>query len=274
MSHALVVYNPVSGAKKWRNMPESIQRVLKEQNFSFTWFETQATRRQDFSALKGEKYDRILGGGGDGTVAEVVTWMIQNKITAPLVVLPLGSANLLARSLGLPFFNIKKAVKDGLTQPGKPIDVMCVNQKHIALIAVGRGYDAFLMQNTLRASKRRWGPLAYLWTFLKTFFFYRSQPYKITLDGERFYTVAKQILVLNLTPVPEMLISGKDGLINLFTVTRFNRVRMWKGKQICIKAKKELRFQLDGEVFKSKTLNIEVLPGAISVVYKKFLFQI
>ena len=271
--HALVVYNPVSGSKKWRDVPSLIEAILHEKKFTRTWFETQPRERQDFSALTAQKYDRIVVCGGDGTVSEVVSWMLKNKIKAPLVVLSLGSANVLARSLNLPFLNLKKALRDGLTLPGKPLDVMCVNGKHIALIAVGRGYDAFLMENTHRASKRRWGPLAYFWTFLKTFLFYRSQPYKITVDGQRFYTVAKQILALNVTPIPELFISGKDGLANLFTVSRFHRVRMWKGRRISIKARRELSFELDGEVFKSKTVTIEVLPKAIEIVYTKSLLH-
>lgn len=265
--HALVVYNPVSGSKKWRDVPALIESVLREKKWTHTWFETQPRARQDFGALASEKFDRIVVCGGDGTVSEVVSWMLQEKRKVPLVVLSLGSANLLARSLNLPFLNLKKALREGLTLPGKPLDVMCVNRKHIALIAVGRGYDAFIMENTHRSAKRRWGPLAYLWTIIKTFFFYRSQPYKITVDGHRFYTIAKQIVALNVTPIPELFISGKDGLAHLFTVSRFHRVRMWKGRRISIKARRELSFDLDGEVFKSKTVNIEVLPGAIDIVY-------
>ncbi|QQR54402.1 hypothetical protein IPG41_04325 [Candidatus Peregrinibacteria bacterium] len=274
MRHALVIYNPVSGSKKWRDVPATLRKVLLQENYSHTWFETQPVKRQNFSALGSQKYDRIIACGGDGTIAEVVTWMIQNKLKTPLVVLSLGSANLLARSLGLPFLNIKKALQEGLTAPGKPLDVMRINGKHIALIAAGRGYDAFLMQHTQRTAKRRWGLLAYLGTFLKTFLFYRNKPYKLTVDGQRFYITAKSIMVINVAPLPQMLISGQDGMLNLFALGRFNRLRSWKGKKISIKTPNELTFQLDGEVFKSKTLNIEVLPGAIQVVYKKFLFQI
>lgn len=273
MPHALVIYNPVSGSKKWKDVPLMIQNVLKKHNYDCTWFETKPMKQQDFSAFEGKKFDRIVVVGGDGTVAEVASWIVQKKLKTPLVILAQGSANLLAHSLGIPFLNLKKALTDGLTHPGKPLDAMLVNRKHVGLIAVGRGYDAFLMKSTLRADKRRWGALAYFWAFLKTFLFYRSQPYKLTIDGERIYTVVKQVLVLNVTPVPELLVSGKDGLLNIFTVSRFHRVKMWKGKQISIKARKELTFELDGEVFKSKTVNIEVLPGAIHVVYLKSLFH-
>ncbi len=273
MRQALVVFNPVSGSKKWKDVPTMIRQTLERHDFESTWFETKPVKRQDFSPLEAKKFDRIVVVGGDGTVAEVASWMVQSKCKTPLVILAQGSANLLAHSLGLPFLNLKKALELGLTETGKPLDVMRVNGKHIALIAVGRGYDTFLMKTTLRAEKRKWGALAYVWSFLKTFLFYRSQPYKITVDGERIYTVAKQILALNVTPVPEAFISGKDGLVNVFAVSRFHGVKMWKGKQISIKAKKELTFDCDGEVFKSKTVNIEVLPSALHVVYTGSIFH-
>ena len=273
MPHALVIYNPVSGSKKWKDVPLMIRQTLKKHNFEHTWFETQPVKRQDFGILKSRKFDRIIVVGGDGTVAEVASWMVQGKCKTPLVILAQGSANVLAHSLGIPFLNLKKALEEGLTKPGKPLDAMLVNRKHVALIAVGRGYDTYLMKKTLRAEKRKWGALAYLWSFLKTFLFYRSQPYKITIDGERIYTVSKQILVLNITPAPEVFISGKDGLLNIFTASRFHRVKMWKGKRISIKTKKELTFDCDGEVFKSKTVNIEVLPGALHVVYPGTIFH-
>ncbi len=267
MTHVLVVYNPVSGSKKWKDVPLMIREVLAKHSTEYTWFETQPVTHQDFTALEAKKFDRIVAVGGDGTVAEVASWIVEKKLKTPLVILAQGSANLLARSLGIPIFNLKKALRDGLTQPSKPLDAMWVNGKHIGLVAVGRGYDAFLMQNTPRAAKRRWGFLAYLWAFFRTFLFYRSQPYKLKIEGQHIYTVAKQILVLNVTPIPDMLMSGKDGEVNIFAVSRFHRVKMWKGKRISIKARRELSFELDGEVFKSKTVNIEVLPSAIHVVY-------
>ena len=266
-THVLVIYNPVSGARKWRDVPGEIRAALSEKGCTWTWFETQARARQDFSTLRGRSFDRIIVVGGDGTVSEVVDFLLHEKITAPLYVLPQGSANVLGWSLGVPLvLDLKHAVKKALTAAPKTVDAFLVNRKSYGLIAVGRGYDAFLMQETDRPFKRRWGPLAYLWMALKTVLFYRSQPYKITVDKNRLFVSAKLVMVVNLLPVPRFLVKNNDGLLNVFIVTNRHRIQMWTGKNIVVKAPGEMSFQLDGEIHHAKTLQVEVVPGAVRVV--------
>ncbi len=263
----LVVYNPVSGAKQWKSGPEKIKRLLKKQGAEVTWFETQARAHQDFSSVEGQRFDRVLICGGDGTIAEVVTWMLKTGLKSPIALLPQGSANVLATSLGLRFVTLEGALKNAITGSAKPLDVMHVNRSRMALIAVGRGYDAFLMKETHRHSKRRWGPLAYFWTFLKTFLVYRSKPYILTIDGQRHYLTAKVIVAVNVAPVPEILLSSRDGKVTVFAMGRRFRLQAWTGQRIDIKAKEEITFQLDGEVFKNKTVSIEVLLRAVEMVH-------
>lgn len=274
MKEILVVYNPVSGSKKGRDLKKLISCELEKMQISATWFETKPCKAQDFSSLKDRQYERVLVCGGDGTIAEVATWLIREKRKTSLAILPTGSANVLAHSLGLHFFDTKKGLREALSLPSKPLDVLRVNRNRLALVAVGRGYDAVLMEATTRSEKRKFGPLAYVFAFLKTFFFYRSKAYKISIDGKRHFLVAKSVVALNLAPVPELILSGRDGLLTLFTVSRWFRIRRWQAKTVSIKCKQELSFELDGEVFKSKTVNVEVLPGALNVVYKKFLFEL
>jgi diacylglycerol kinase family enzyme len=265
--HVLVIYNPVSGSRKWRDIPGEIRAALSEKNCTWTWFETKARAHQDFSAFHGLHFDHVIVVGGDGTTSEVVNFLLHEKITAPLHVLPQGSANVLGWSLGIPLLlDVKRAVKKALTARPETVDAFLVNRKHYGLIAVGRGYDAFLMQETDRPMKRRWGFLAYVWMVLKTILFYRSQPYKITIDKKRLFVSAKLVVIANLLPVPRFLVKENDGLLNVFIVTSRHRIQMWTGKNIVVKARGEVSFQLDGEVNRAKTLQVEVVPGAVKVV--------
>ena len=266
-THVLVIYNPVSGSRKWRDVPCEIRAALSEKNCTWTWFETRARARQDFSPLRGLHFDHVLVVGGDGTTSEVVDFLLREKIRAPLHVLPQGSANVLGWSLGIPLIlDLKRAVKKALSAQPKTIDAFWVNRKRYGLIAVGRGYDAFLMQETDRPMKRRWGFFAYLWMALKTILFYRSQPYKITIDKKRLFVSAKLVMIVNLLPVPRFLVKENDGLLNVFVVTNRHRVHMWTGKNIVVKAGAEMNFQLDGEVHRGKTLQVEVVPKAVQIL--------
>lgn len=271
MKRALVIFNPVSGYKKWRNIPILIQKTLTEKNYDWIWYETKP--KQDLlelfkSQIERGEFDRIIVSGGDGTVAEAVGAMMAMKVKTPLVILPQGSANLVAMSLGLPLFQVKRALQLGLEGKPRILDVMQVNRKYYGVIAVGRGYDAFLVQETPRDLKRKMGLFAYAWIFIKTALFYRSQPYRLSVDGERTEVVAKSIMVFNLFPLPFLPIKPHDGVLNVLILTSKGKLIHHTGKTISIKAHKEFRFQVDGEVLKAKTINIETLPTQLSIMAK------
>ena len=114
----LVIFNPVAGAKKWGDSKSIIQEILIKEGYEYEWYETTKADKQPLEQFIGKKYDRIIVSGGDGTVAEVSSFMIHNKIKTPLVILPQGSANILAISLLIPL-NIRLALRFGLKNKGK-----------------------------------------------------------------------------------------------------------------------------------------------------------
>ena len=267
MKKALVIFNPVSGYKKWGDVPALIKETLVKKNYEWTWYETKP--KQDLTSLFTQNYDRVIVSGGDGTVAETVRAMLETKTSVPLVIIPQGSANILAMTLGIPLLQPARALKLGLEGSARTLDVMHVNRKYYGVIAVGRGYDAFLMKETPRGLKRKMGLFAYAWVFLKTALFYRSQPYKLSIDGKRMEVVAKSIMVFNLFPFPFVPIKPHDGVLNILILTSKGKLMHHTGKTISIKAHKELSFQLDGEVLKSKAVSIETLPAKLKIMCKK-----
>ena len=76
MKKALVIYNPVSGAKSWKNLPQIFQNELDKNGYTYEWFETKPVKQQWMKPLFENKFDRIMVVGGDGTVAEVAGVMI------------------------------------------------------------------------------------------------------------------------------------------------------------------------------------------------------
>lgn len=282
MKTALVIYNPMSGLKSWKDVPRIVQDELNKNDYQYVWFETQKVKSQPLNQFLEKRFDRIIAIGGDGTVAEVASFMMKHKIKTPLVIIPQGSANVLAASLGLPLLNVRRAIRIGLTKPGKSIDLMQVNKRFSGLIAVGQGYDVMIMKTTTRNLKRQLGLLAYGLSFLKTFLFYRGQPYKLTIDNERHHVVAKTVLVFNILPIPHFKIGEKvkpnDGKLNVLVFNprtlwdlfkRSPRIQTFTGKKIVIKSKKEREFDIDGDIMKGNNVQIEVIPKAINIVYTK-----
>lgn len=281
---ALVIYNPVAGQRKLLDTKRTIEKIMKEAGYGYDFFETVPVKKQPLEQFLGRNYDRIVVAGGDGTVAEVTSFMIQNKIRTPLVIIPEGSANILAVSLGLPL-TPGIALNHGLKSEGRALDAMKVNNKYYGMIATGLGYDTMVMSKTPRHLKRRFGFLAYLWTILTTMLIYHASPYKLTIDGKRETVMAKAIMTFNILPLGHLKItkpfigipiSPTDGLLNIFALNPkpvrnwlgFKRiVQIFSGKKITVKTKKARRYQIDGNVFKGRTVTIEVLPKAIYIAY-------
>lgn len=284
MKKALVIYNPVAGKKKILNTKRIIENTLKKAGYKYDFFETLPIEKQPLEQFAKNKYDRIVVSGGDGTVAEVTSFLIERKIKTPLVIIPQGSANILAVSLQLPL-TPGMALNRGLKSEGKALDAMKINNKRYGMIATGLGYDTLVMAKTPRYLKRKIGFFAYLWTVIKTILVYHARPYKLTIDGKREMVVAKTILAFNILPLGNLKISKpflgtqilpNDGLLNIFSLNPksvrslfgFKKmVQIFQGKKISIKTKKARRYQIDGNVFKGKTVTIEVLPKAIYIAY-------
>ena len=104
----------------------------------------------------------VVAAGGDGTVRACAEVLAGTDV--PLVVLPLGTGNLLAANLDLPHSvdGVFDVVLDGVDIE---IDVGRANGEAF-LVMAGFGLDTTIMESTEQAAKERMGPLAYVMTAL------------------------------------------------------------------------------------------------------------
>ncbi|MCC8028997.1 MAG: YegS/Rv2252/BmrU family lipid kinase [Lachnospiraceae bacterium] len=97
------IYNPQSGKGLIRVHLVDILDVFVKAGYEVTVYPTQgkgdATRVISACA---DEYDRIVCSGGDGTLDEVVTGMIQGDSLTPLGYIPAGTTNDFAQSLKIP----------------------------------------------------------------------------------------------------------------------------------------------------------------------------
>ena len=115
----LFIYNPRAGKAKIRSNLLDIIDIFTKADYEVTAYPTQA-RGDGLLAVKERRsgsYDIIVCSGGDGTLDEVVTGMMQCVDRIPIGYVPAGSTNDFANSLGIPrnMIQAAQAIVNGKT---------------------------------------------------------------------------------------------------------------------------------------------------------------
>lgn len=137
----------------------------------------------------------LIVGSGDGTVSDAVDYLAGSEIV--LGVVPLGTTNNFARSLGLPIsiYESLKVIKQGKIMP---IDLGRIENDYFSNIA-GVGLSARIAGRVTNERKKRYGRLAYPLTGLELLF--RHKPFFVTVtdkDGElQFHFETHQLIIAN-----------------------------------------------------------------------------
>ena len=132
--------------------------------------------------------------GGDGTIHETVSAMINANKDIPICLIPNGTMNDLAKSLNLPK-NYKDAIALASTTLPYPINVLQVNNTY-SVYACAIGRFAHTSYSTKQLSKKALGKLAYFFTALSDLFYYKPIRAKITVDGKTFTDVFALIVIV------------------------------------------------------------------------------
>ncbi len=141
----------------------------------------------------GRTFDLVILGGGDGTFNAAVESVL--AVQRPLGILPLGTANDLARSMGIAL-SLTEAARTIVQGNIRHIDLGWVNGKHYFNVA-SIGLAAGLRPMMTRARKRRWGVLAYPISLLSVY--RNSRPFRahVISNGKVKSSAAIQIAVGN-----------------------------------------------------------------------------
>lgn len=98
----LFIYNPHSGQGKIKAHLSDIIDIMIKAGFEVTTYATQAKSDAIGKvAQEAEQFDRIVVSGGDGTLDEVVTGLMQSDLKLPIGYIPAGSTNDFASSFGI-----------------------------------------------------------------------------------------------------------------------------------------------------------------------------
>lgn len=189
---ALLLLNP--GARKAGDGEVEIADALRARGLSVV-LETLDDPRDlaRIIARHAAAIDRVIVGGGDGTLGAAARPLIDAGL--PLAILPLGTANNVARTLGIPD-NLDAACDIAAGEERRCIDVGDVNGRCF-LTTASFGLSVAITESLRGESKRRWGMLAYALTAMRAVV--RAHPVRahIRWSGGELRTRTVQVVVGN-----------------------------------------------------------------------------
>jgi diacylglycerol kinase (ATP) len=280
----LLIANPAA-----RRAPRLLRRARAAFDAAKVGYEVLLTERPghaaELAAMARGRYDAVFTLGGDGTAMEVVGALANTGV--PVGILPGGTGNLVARSLGVPL-RLDRAVPALLDGDVARVDLGLVNGVRRFAFTVGVGVDARMISETPPALKRRFGIAAYVVSAGKAVFQGRSFAVRVSADGEWVERRAVAVMVANFGSVLDELftlgpgIRQDDGRLDLCVFSPgslFDAVRLaWRlvrkdfrphpqllyraGREFRIECTPEQIVQADGEVLGVTPFDVRVEPLA------------
>lgn len=280
-----IIANPIAGGGRGALMAERLDAALRRRGIQVEVFTT--TRRGDAeSEARQSTADCIVAVGGDGAVNETVNGLRGKD--QPMTALPVGTANVVAKELGLrpDAEQIAEVVRGGRR---RRLDAGECGGR-LFLLGAGAGLDAAVVEQVHAA--RRGGRLHYgnyvgpAWQLLQQGVFPRI---RVLLDGEELDGAAEYVVVGNckrsagllcITPEAEL----DDGLLDVCCIDQINLlrtinlglaacmpgfsrrddIRYKKGREVELTpASGRVPLQIDGDPMGELPAAIRVAPAAV-----------
>ena len=230
--------------------------------------------------------DLVIVGGGDGTLSSAAPALIETGL--PLGILPLGTANDLARTLGIPL-DVAEAARVIVEGKLRPIDVGEVNG-HPFFNVASMGLSVNVTRELTHDMKQRWGKLGYAVATVRALSHMRPFWAAIHVGDEVHRVRTLQIAIGNGRYYGGGLAVEEgaaidDGCLNLYSLEfdhlwklalvypafRKGRHGMWKEvrtmrcSEVEIRTRRPKKIDTDGELTTETPARFRVLRKAVSV---------
>lgn len=279
----LFIINPGSGASKtdWSAL---IREQCNSSSRAFRLFELPKHIEPAELAAKIKEYDPsgVIAVGGDGTVNLVAKSLLNLDI--PMGILPAGSANGMAKELGIPS-DPEKAITICMQGVHKKIHLLEINDQlciHLSDI----GFNAYVTKK-FKALKKR-GLLGYIRAGWRVFRHQQLMRVDIQTDTEKVKRKAIMVVIANATTYGTGIMINPEGKIDdeLFEViivqkiSFFHSVRMLltklvyeektevlQARSVNIKTYRPAHFQVDGE-YLGRVSNVKagIIPDTLTLI--------
>lgn len=206
-SRALIVANPIAGRGRGETVARAVAEGLRRRGVPAELYLTRA-RGDGRARVRGLEagVNVVVAVGGDGTLREVLDGLPDPGVPVGLV--PLGTANVMSRDLGLPR-DVDRALDVMTAGKVTRIDVARVNG-HLCCLATGVGLDGMVVREV---DPRRRGPITrwrYVLALLRVLMRYRPPRLAVQVDGVEDREAYGLVLISNIVHYAGMLRLSRD----------------------------------------------------------------
>ena len=288
---AVIIGNPNSGSAGSKGYLERFAETLRAGGLEVEVLNTERPdHATELAAMAGDRL--VIAAGGDGTVNEVVNGLSKD---ATLGILPLGTANVLARELGLPL-KPEDACERILTGTGSRMDVGVATdaegtERRFTCMA-GIGFDANVVREVTPRFKRYLRSLAFPLVALKVYF-RGDLPDLHVVDGDTTYVTQFAVVAnghyyggefemaedaslgsgeLEVVLIEKVsLLLRPDILARILAKSPLDRaMKSFTSQEILAKSpgtsSTHVPVQIDGEVWGRLPMSFRIEPAAIEVI--------
>ena len=288
---AFVVLNPTSGQQANERVRGALDSHFGSSRIRYEVYETRSAEKPGEIVRERirDGFDLAVAAGGDGTVSAVIDGIAGSAI--PLGIIPTGTGNLIARELCIPD-QVDDAVRliSGAHR-SRTIDVMRIGNRVFVLNA-SVGISAAVISDTTRRSKHRFGRIAYFWNTIPKMFSLKGRCLVVAVDGMGQEYRAIEVAIMNCGMLAKMLhpkgpeIRIDDGHLDVLILGTervrdypFYIFRILTGRTpdilsryikvercVTIRSSAPLPVQADGDMIGTTPIEVELLPGAVTVL--------
>lgn len=280
----LFIINPGSGSHNI-NLKDVISTHFSQKDIETELFELpeSCSIEKIKSRITASKADKVIAVGGDGTLKLVAECLLNTE--TPIGIIPAGSANGMAKELGIPT-NINAALDLLETGDAKKIHVIKLNEE-ICIHLSDLGFNAYLVKRFDALPER--GMWAYAKATWHALWNHKRMDVELKLKNETVKSKAAMVAFANATMYGSGLKINPDGKLDdkLFeiilvkdysyleilkiwiTKLPFNpkKIEVFQTDEVKIFSKHKAHFQVDGEyIGKVDSVQAKIIPAAISII--------
>ena len=292
----LLIVNPCSGRAKMRTELLNVVEILSNAGYSVTVYPTKdrADATIKVATLSQDEYEMIVVCGGDGTLNEVITGLMQTKIRCKLGYIPSGTLNEWSSGLGISR-NIANAAKDAVFGRSTRLDIGKFNDKYFCYTASFGAFTA-ASYSASQDIKNVLGQAAYLFEGIKSLGSIKPIHLKIKADDREiegdflFGAISNSMSLGGVVKFDEAEVKLNDGLFEVLLIRNPDNILKYQTlidgiikkdlhregmeffhtNKITISGGEDISWTLDGEYAAgTQTLEIQNIHNAINLILPK-----